>query len=109
MQVDGFISSVAALCAAHMEPPCRDAMVLATASAEAGGALVSSTLGGAKPALDMGLRLGEGSGAALVLVRRLLRSQARVVHKADLTGISWRGACSCLHGMIEQRPCWVSR
>ena len=43
--VDGFISSVAALCAAAIEPSCRDAMVLATVSGERGGVRVADALG----------------------------------------------------------------
>ena len=65
--VDGFISSVAALCAVRMKPEAREAMVLATASAERGGAIASAALECGEPALRMGLRLGEGSGAAAAL------------------------------------------
>ena len=77
--VDGFISSIAALCAASIEPSCRDAMVLATVSGERGGVRVAAALGRERPALDMGLRLGEGSGAALALP--LLRAAADLVTK----------------------------
>ena len=79
--VDGFISAVAALCACRMDPTCRRALVFATALAEEptsgrGGEILERALG-AKPALNMGLRLGEGSGAALALP--MLRAAASVV------------------------------
>jgi len=69
--VDGFISAVAALCACRMDPECRRAMIFATALAEEptsgrGGEILEQALA-AKPALNMVLRLGEGSGAALAL------------------------------------------
>lgn len=79
--VDGYISAVAALCAARMEPECRHSMVFATALAEEpscarGGEILAEALG-ASPALSMRLRLGEGSGAALAVP--LLRAAAAVV------------------------------
>eukprot|EP00931_Biecheleriopsis_adriatica_P005577 TRINITY_DN107076_c0_g1_i1.p1 TRINITY_DN107076_c0_g1~~TRINITY_DN107076_c0_g1_i1.p1 ORF type:complete len:383 (-),score=59.45 TRINITY_DN107076_c0_g1_i1:443-1537(-) len=79
--VDGFISGVAALCAQRMQPECRSSMIFATALMEEptssrGGDLLTAALD-AKPALSMGLRLGEGSGAALVLP--LLRAASAVV------------------------------
>ena len=69
--VDGFISGVAALCATRIKPACRSRMIFATSLAEepsrpGGGAILSEALG-AKPALDMGLRLGECSAAVLAL------------------------------------------
>ncbi|CAH0367464.1 unnamed protein product [Pelagomonas calceolata] len=69
--VDGFISGVAALCAIQMQPSCRSRMIFATSLAEepsrpGGGAILAEALG-AKPALDMGLRLGECSAAVLAL------------------------------------------
>jgi nicotinate-nucleotide--dimethylbenzimidazole phosphoribosyltransferase len=81
--VDGSISAVAALCAVRMDPPCRRAMIFATALAEEpqagrGGEILEEALN-ATPALRMGLRLGEGSGAALVLP--LLRAAASIVQE----------------------------
>jgi nicotinate-nucleotide--dimethylbenzimidazole phosphoribosyltransferase len=64
--VDGFISSVAALVAARLAPAAAEAMVAAHLSPEPGHRLVLDALG-LDPALDLGLRLGEGSGAALCL------------------------------------------
>ena len=64
--LDGFISSTAALVATRLEPAAREAMVAAHRSPEPGHALVLEALG-LEPLLDLGLRLGEGSGAALAL------------------------------------------
>jgi nicotinate-nucleotide--dimethylbenzimidazole phosphoribosyltransferase len=64
--LDGFISSTAALVAARLEPSTREAMIAAHRSPEPGHALVLEALG-LEPLLDLGLRLGEGSGAALAL------------------------------------------
>ncbi|HEU5278474.1 MAG TPA: nicotinate-nucleotide--dimethylbenzimidazole phosphoribosyltransferase [Gaiellaceae bacterium] len=64
--LDGFIVSVAALVAARLAPSARDAMVAAHLTPEPGHRLVLAALG-LEPLLDLGLRLGEGSGAALAL------------------------------------------
>jgi nicotinate-nucleotide--dimethylbenzimidazole phosphoribosyltransferase len=62
--VDGFISTAAALVAARLAPAALDYCVFAHGSAERGHALLLKTLG-ARPLLDLDLRLGEGTGAAL--------------------------------------------
>lgn len=64
--LDGFISSVAALVAARVDPSATDSMIAAHLSPEPGHVLVLGELG-LEPLLDLGLRLGEGSGAALCL------------------------------------------
>ncbi|MFN3580498.1 MAG: nicotinate-nucleotide--dimethylbenzimidazole phosphoribosyltransferase [Pseudomonas sp.] len=64
--VDGYISSVAALCAVRLNPGCRQWMLFSHRSAEPGHALVLQALQ-AKPLLDLGMRLGEGSGAAVAV------------------------------------------
>ncbi|TML25779.1 MAG: nicotinate-nucleotide--dimethylbenzimidazole phosphoribosyltransferase [Actinobacteria bacterium] len=64
--LDGFISSVAALVAARLAPAAAEAMIAAHLSPEPGHRLVLDALG-LQPLLDLGLRLGEGSGAALCL------------------------------------------
>jgi nicotinate-nucleotide--dimethylbenzimidazole phosphoribosyltransferase len=64
--LDGFIAGTAALVAARLAPAAVDYMVAAHRSSEPGHALVLEELGLA-PLLDLGLRLGEGSGAALAL------------------------------------------
>lgn len=62
--VDGFIATAAALCARQINPGCERAFVYAHKSAEAGHAVLLQALG-AKPLLDLDLRLGEGTGALL--------------------------------------------
>ena len=62
--VDGFICSVAALVAVRLNPECRPWLLFGHRGAEPGHKHVLETLG-AEPLLDLGLRLGEGSGAAL--------------------------------------------
>lgn len=64
--LDGFISTVAALVAARIAPPLADYLVAAHRSPEPGHGLVLDALG-LEPLLDLELRLGEGSGAALAL------------------------------------------
>jgi len=64
--LDGVISSAAALAAARIEPAAREAMLAAHRSPEPAHALILDALG-LEPLLDLGLRLGEGSGAALAL------------------------------------------
>lgn len=68
--VDGFIVSSALLVAAHINPAVLDYCVLAHTSAEAGHAALLRELQTMNPALPpallgLGLRLGEGTGAAL--------------------------------------------
>jgi nicotinate-nucleotide--dimethylbenzimidazole phosphoribosyltransferase len=64
--LDGFIATVAALVAALLAPDVADAMIAAHLSPEPGHRLALDALG-LEPLLDLGLRLGEGSGAALAL------------------------------------------
>jgi nicotinate-nucleotide--dimethylbenzimidazole phosphoribosyltransferase len=64
--LDGFITGAAALAAERLTPGARDAMVAAHVSPEPGHRLVLEALG-LEPLLDLGLRLGEGSGASLAL------------------------------------------
>jgi nicotinate-nucleotide--dimethylbenzimidazole phosphoribosyltransferase len=64
--LDGFITGAAALVAARVEPRSIDAMIAAHRSPELGHALVLDSLG-LEPLLDLQMRLGEGSGAALAL------------------------------------------
>ncbi len=61
--VDGFISSVAALTAVRIHPDVRPWLLFSHASAEPGHRRVLDALE-AQPLLDLGMRLGEGSGAA---------------------------------------------
>jgi nicotinate-nucleotide--dimethylbenzimidazole phosphoribosyltransferase len=64
--LDGFISAAAALAARAIAPRAVDWMLAAHASAERGHRAALRHLG-LEPLVDLGLRLGEGSGAALVL------------------------------------------
>jgi nicotinate-nucleotide--dimethylbenzimidazole phosphoribosyltransferase len=64
--LDGFITATAALTAARLAPRCVDVLIASHRSPEPGHAHVLQALG-QKPLVDLGMRLGEGSGAALVL------------------------------------------
>ncbi|MGP1667007.1 MAG: nicotinate-nucleotide--dimethylbenzimidazole phosphoribosyltransferase, partial [Rhodanobacter sp.] len=64
--VDGFISTVAALTAVGLNPRCRPWLLFAHCSQEHGHARVLAALK-AEPLLDLGMRLGEGSGAAVAV------------------------------------------
>lgn len=64
--VDGFISSVAALQAIRIQPNVRDWMLFSHRSAEQGHTLILAALD-ANPILDLNMRLGEGSGAAIAI------------------------------------------
>ena len=62
--VDGFITCAAVLVAARLNPAVLQRCVFAHRSGERGHSLMLAQLQG-RPLLDLGLRLGEGSGAAL--------------------------------------------
>ena len=62
--VDGFITTAAVAVAAAIDPRVLQACVFSHTSAESGHARWLQALG-VQPLLDLGLRLGEGSGAAL--------------------------------------------
>jgi nicotinate-nucleotide--dimethylbenzimidazole phosphoribosyltransferase len=64
VMVDGFIASSAALVAAQLAPAALDYFVFSHLSAESGHVHALRTLE-VKPLLDLGLRLGEGTGAVL--------------------------------------------
>ncbi|MEK6747910.1 MAG: nicotinate-nucleotide--dimethylbenzimidazole phosphoribosyltransferase [Pseudomonadota bacterium] len=64
--VDGFIATGAALVAARIQPAARDWMLFAHASAEPGHKMLVQALD-AQPILNLGMRLGEGSGAAVAV------------------------------------------
>jgi nicotinate-nucleotide--dimethylbenzimidazole phosphoribosyltransferase len=64
--VDGFIVTAAAMLAVRIAPACRDYMIFSHGSAEGGHSMMLESLR-ARPLLDLGLRLGEGTGAALAL------------------------------------------
>ncbi len=62
--VDGFITTAAALVAVQINPSTKDWMIFAHKSAEPAHALALESLN-VTPLLDLGMRLGEGSGAAV--------------------------------------------
>lgn len=64
--LDGFVTAAAALAAARLSPAAAGRMIASHRSPEPGHALVLADLG-LRPLLDLALRLGEGSGAALAL------------------------------------------
>jgi nicotinate-nucleotide--dimethylbenzimidazole phosphoribosyltransferase len=77
--VDGFICGAAALIAARLRPEARAYFALSHLSAEQGHRAVCSELG-LTPLFDLGMRLGEGTGAALAshLVMAAVEAQARM-------------------------------
>jgi nicotinate-nucleotide--dimethylbenzimidazole phosphoribosyltransferase len=74
--LDGFIVSAAALLAAKIAPDAVDYCIAAHRSAEPGHRIALEALG-LVPLLDLDLRLGEGSGAALALP--LVEAASRMV------------------------------
>jgi nicotinate-nucleotide--dimethylbenzimidazole phosphoribosyltransferase len=64
--VDGFISTAAVLVAARLQPRVLDYCIFGHSSAERAHRLMLERLS-AQPLLDLGLRLGEGTGAVLAL------------------------------------------
>ncbi|WP_054637536.1 nicotinate-nucleotide--dimethylbenzimidazole phosphoribosyltransferase [Thalassobacillus sp. C254] len=89
--LDGFITAVAALTAVRIAPLCEHYLMASHQSMEPGHAVVNQLLG-LQPLIDLHLRLGEGSGAALSLP--IVRSAVHIVHKmatfeeAKVSGIS---------------------
>jgi nicotinate-nucleotide--dimethylbenzimidazole phosphoribosyltransferase len=78
--VDGFISGAAALAAVRLAPAARGYLLAAHRSVEPGHGLVLAALD-ARPLLELELRLGEGTGAALAMhladaAIRILREMA---------------------------------
>jgi nicotinate-nucleotide--dimethylbenzimidazole phosphoribosyltransferase len=78
--LDGFITGAAALAAARLAPDLPGRLIASHRSSEPGHRIVLEALG-LDPILDLGLRLGEGSGAALAIpvvgsALRLLREMA---------------------------------
>ena len=76
--VDGFISSAGALLAKKLAPASLDYMISGHRSLEYGHRFMLEELG-LKPLLNLNLRLGEGTGAALAM--NIVESAAQVVNK----------------------------
>ncbi len=74
--IDGFISGAAALVATALSPALKDYLIAAHLSAEAGHQIMLEHLG-LKPLLNLGMRLGEGTGAALGMF--LVEAAARIL------------------------------
>ncbi len=74
--VDGFISTAAALSAVRLEPQVRPYLLFSHVGAEQAHRLALAHLQ-AEPLLDLGLRLGEGSGGVLAI--HLLRAACRTL------------------------------
>ncbi len=73
--LDGFIATAAGLIAATIAPRARGFLLASHRSAEPGHAIALRHLG-LEPFLDLGMRLGEGTGAALFV--HLARSAAHI-------------------------------
>ena len=83
--IDGFISTAAALLAIRLCPEARGYCVFAHRSAERGHDIALAALD-ARPLLDLGLRLGEGTGALLAVP--LVRAAALLITDvADLSDV----------------------
>ncbi|MFZ5649874.1 MAG: nicotinate-nucleotide--dimethylbenzimidazole phosphoribosyltransferase [Bacillota bacterium] len=86
--VDGFISSAGALIAKGLAPHSTDYMIAAHRSLEHGHRYMLEELG-LRPLLDLNLRLGEGTGAALAM--NIVEAAARVIGRMltfDDAGVS---------------------
>lgn len=75
---DGFIASVAALVAVRLVPAAREYILPSHRSVEAGHGLVLRALG-VPPVLELEMRLGEGTGAALSMT--LLDAAIRILQE----------------------------
>jgi len=75
VMIDGFIASAAALVAIRMTPAAQDYCIFAHRSAERGHTLMLASLK-ATPLLELGMRLGEGTGAVLAIP--IVRAAARL-------------------------------
>lgn len=64
--IDGYISSVAALCAYRLNPLSKKAMIASHLTAEQGGRLIIEELG-KKAVIQADMHLGEGGGAMMML------------------------------------------
>jgi len=93
--VDGYICSVAALLACTLQPELRPWLFFSHQSAEPGHRHILHALD-AKPLLDLGLRLGEGSGAALALP---LLQAACALHNTMVTFTE--AAVSTAHALMK--------
>ena len=96
--VDGFITASAVLVACRLQPNVLSRCVFAHRSDEAGHGLMLQVLG-ARPLLELSLRLGEGSGAALAWP--LLESACRLL--SEMASFESAGVSQRAEG-TEQEP-----
>lgn len=86
--VDGFIASVAALAAIRINPSVKDWLFFAHASAEPGHKKIMQAIQ-VTPLIDLNLRLGEASGAAVVVpLMRLACALHNKMATFDQAGVS---------------------
>lgn len=86
--IDGFISGAAVLVAAELVPQVKPYIIAAHQSVEIGHRAILSRLG-VRPLLDLDLRLGEGTGAALAF--HLVEAAVRILNEMatfDEAGVS---------------------
>jgi nicotinate-nucleotide--dimethylbenzimidazole phosphoribosyltransferase len=86
--IDGFISTAAALVAARLAPSCRAYMIASHLSQEQGHARLLQELG-LTPVMRLDMRLGEGTGAALLFP--LIDAAGRIMREMatfDSAGVS---------------------
>ncbi len=81
--VDGFISTAAAMIAVGLAPSVRDYLISAHQSVEIGHQAMLKHLK-LKPVLDLNLRLGEGTGAALAF--HLIEASTRILREMATFG-----------------------
>jgi nicotinate-nucleotide--dimethylbenzimidazole phosphoribosyltransferase len=81
--IDGFISSTAALVAFHLLPTVKPYLIASHQSVEVGQKAIWDQMG-QKPLFDLGLRLGEGSGA--VLAFHLIEAATRILDEMATFG-----------------------
>jgi nicotinate-nucleotide--dimethylbenzimidazole phosphoribosyltransferase len=85
---DGFISTTAAALAVRLCPAARDSLFIGHLSQEPGHARLVADIG-IKPVLDLEMRLGEGTGAALAM--HIIEASAKVLSEMatfDEAGVS---------------------
>ena len=87
--VDGFISTAGALIAQGLEPFVRDYIICAHRSVEQGHRAMHEKLG-LKPLIDLNMRLGEGTGAALAMnfveAAKAILTEVATFEDAGVTG-----------------------
>jgi nicotinate-nucleotide--dimethylbenzimidazole phosphoribosyltransferase len=87
---DGFIATAAVLAAARIAPDALDYVIASHRSVERGHSVQLASLG-LDPLLDLELRLGEGTGAALALpIVEAAGAMLREMATFDRAGVSRR-------------------